>query len=378
MKRILSLLAVLFLSQAPLASAAVVEDWTGIVAGQNTGTYQDSNGSKAEFVADAGPKSGEKALKITATKATGGYVGVYHTAALDLSKSASFKFSVKSSVAGDIQMAITDAFKVQYVAKFQVTTAWTEVNIPFASFAKDPYYTPPDAIAGHPLDMSKVGNLNFSPQMDGASVVFIGPIEAAGTGSATSAASKTAAAPAAAAPAASTAASSGSGVVILDCTGLNDAKNAGTFQDTMGSTFAFAAKDNPSKKGKQYLTVNYNLAQGGYCGMWCRAGGADWSGADLSKAKTVNFMVYSKDSVVLGVALKDKNNNQYSSSTPATKGGKWEVVSVSMDSFILDPYYTPPDAVKGAPKDFSKVTTFNIQPKTVGKITFAVESVVGK
>ena len=375
MKRILSLLAVLFLSPASLAFAAVVEDWTDIVVGQNTGTYQDSNGTKVDFVADAGPKGSEKALKITANIAANGYGGVYHTTTLDLSKAGSFKFMAKSSVAGQVQMVITDAFKVQYISKFPITTAWTEVDIPLSAFTKDPYYTPPDAIPGHPLDWSKTGNLNFSPQIPGASVVSVGPIEAVGTASASSSASKAAAAaPAAAAPAAS---ASGASVVILDCTGLNDAKNAGTFQDTMGSTFAFAAKDNPNKKGKQYLTVNYNLAQGGYCGMWCRAGGADWSWADLSKVKTLNFMVYSKDPIVLGVALKDKNNNQYSSSTSASKGGKWEVVSVSMDSFILDPYYTPPEAIKGAPKDFTKVTTFNIQPKTVGKITFAVESVVG-
>ncbi len=377
MKRILSLLAVFFLSQASLSFAAVVEDWSAVVSGQNTGTYQDSNGSKAEFVVDAGPKGGQKALKITATKATGGYVGVYHTATLDLSKSASFKFSVKSTVAGDVQMAITDAFKVQYIAKFQATTAWTEVNIPFASFSKDPYYTPPDAIAGHPLDMSKVGNLNFSPQVDGTSVLLIGPIESAGTGSASPAASTGTAAPAAAAPAASTAASSGPGVAILDFAGL-DSKAAGTFQDSMGSTFVFAVKDNPNKKGKQYLTINFDMKQGGYCGMWCRAGGTDWKGADLSSSKTVNVTLYSKEPVVLGLALKDKGNNQYVAETPATKGGKWETVAVPLDSFKLDPYYTPPDAVKGAPKDFSKVSTFNIQPKTVGKMTIAVESVVGK
>jgi len=375
MKRIFSLMAVLLLSQASLAFAAVVEDWTGIAPG-NTGTYQDSTGSKIDFVADAGPKGGQKALKLTANKAANGYCGVYHTTTLDLSKSGSFKFMAKSTVAGDIQMAIVDAFNVQYVAKFPVTTAWAEVEVPFASFIKDPYYTPPTAIAGHPMDLSKCQNLNFSPQMDGTSVVLIGPVEAAGTATASTSTAASSTAASSSAPAASSA-SSGPGAAVLDCTGL-DSKAAGTFQDSQGSSFTFAVKDNPNKKGKQYLTITYELKQGGYCGMWCRAGGSDWKGADLSSAKTINVTIYSKEPVVLGLALKDKGNNQYVAETPATKGNKWETVSVPLDGFKLDPYYTPPDAVKGAPKDFSKVTTFNIQPKTVGKFTVAVDGIVGK
>ena len=373
MKRILSWVAVLLLV-APSVFAAMVEDWTGIAPG-NTGTYQDSNGSKAEFVADAGPKGGQKALKITATKATGGYVGVYHTISADLSKSGSIKFMAKSSVAGDVQLATTDGFKVQYIAKFPVTTAWTEVNIPLSSFIKDPYYTPPDAVTGHPIDWTKTGNLNFSPQMDGASVLYIGPVESAGTATASASAASSSSSSTASTAAAPT--GNGAAVNILDCTGL-DSKAAGTFQDSQGSSFTFTVKDNPNKKGKQYLTITYDLKQGGYCGMWCRAGGSDWNGANLSGAKSVFVSLYSKDPVVLGLALKDKNNNQYVASTPSTKGGKWETVAVPMDSFALDPYYTPPDAIKGAPKDFSKVTTFNIQPKTVGKEAVAVESFTGK
>src|SRR5258708_7764356 len=210
----------------------------------------------------------------------------------------------KSTVAGDIQMAIVDAFNVQYVAKFPVATAWAEVNVPFASFIKDPYYTPPTAIAGHPMDLSKCQNLNFSPQMDGASLVEIGPVESAGTAPASTRAAAPSTPASSAAPPASSA-STGPGTAILDCTGL-DSKAAGTFQDSKGSSFTFAIKDNPNKKGKQYLTITYELMQGGYCGMWCRAGGSDWKGADLSGAKTVNIMIYSKAPVILGLALKDK------------------------------------------------------------------------
>ena len=77
-------------------------------------------------------------------------------------------------------------------------------------------------------------------------------------------------------------------------------------------------------------------------------------------------------------ALNDNNNNQYVADSPLTKGGGWETISVSLSSFELDPYYTPLEAIKGAPRDFSKVLTFQIQPKSVGNFTFMVESVIAK
>ncbi len=155
----------------------------------------------------------------------------------------------------------------------------------------------------------------------------------------------------------------------------NDGKNNGTFQDSTGSKIALQVK---GKAPKTFLVLDYTLVQGGYCGLWCRAGGNDWNGVNLSKATTLSVGVYGKDPVVLGLALKDKNNNQYVAQLPATKGGKWETVSVPLASFNLDPYYTPPDAVKGAPKDFSQVKTFNIQPQTVGTVNVAVNNIVAQ
>jgi hypothetical protein len=155
----------------------------------------------------------------------------------------------------------------------------------------------------------------------------------------------------------------------------NDGKNNGTFQDTNGSKITLEVK---GKAPKTFLVLNYTMVQGGYCGLWCRAGGSDWNGVNLSTAKAISVAVFGKDSVVLGLALKDKNNNQYVAQLPSTKGGKWETVSVPMASFNLDPYYTPPDAIKGAPKDFSLVKTFNIQPQTVGTVNVAVNNIVAQ
>ncbi len=373
MKKILSLLLAALLLPASAAFAAVIEDWSNIASG-NTGSFQDSNGSKIDFAQDAGPDGG-KALKLTTNLVQGGYVGIWHNITADLSKSGTLQFKAKSTVPGDVQIALKDAFNVQYVSKATISSKdWAVVQVPLSSFSKDPYYTPPDAIAGHPMDLSKTSSLNFQPQMSGAAVVEIGAVESAGAAGAAPASSAPAAS--SAAPAASSA-STGAAIQVLDASTI-DSKSAGTFQDSQGSSFAFVTKDNPSKKGQKYLSITYELKQGGYCGMWMRAGGADWNGANLAGAKTLNLTIYSKDPVVLGIALKDKGNNQYVAETPMSKGGKWETVSVNMSDFKLDPYYTPPDAVKGAPMDFSKVSTFNIQPKTVGKFTVGVDSVTGK
>ena len=373
MKKFLGLLLAALIFPASAVFAGVVEDWSNIASG-NTGAYQDSNGSKIEFAQDAGPDGG-KALKLTSNLVTGGYCGVWHTISADLSKSGSLKFKAKSTVAGDVQLAIVDGFGVQYVTKASISSKdWAVVEVPLSSFIKDPYYTPPQAVLGHPMDLSKVSNLNFSPQMQGAAVIEIGPVESAGKASAST--GSTASTSASTAPSTSSSASTGAGVQVLDAATI-DAKSAGTFQDSQGSSIAFVVKDNPSKKGQKYLSITFEEKQGGYCGIWCRAGGSDWNGANLASAKTLNILVYSKDPVVLGIALKDKSNNQYVADAPSTKGGKWETVSIPMDSFKLDPYYTPPDAIKGAPKDFSKVSTFNIQPKTVGKFIIGIASVVG-
>ena len=137
MKKILSLTAVL-LFLAPAAFAAVVENWGGVAPGSNTGTYVDTNGSKIDFAVDAGPKDG-KALKITSHLAQGGYCGIWHNLTADLSKAGAMKFMAKSTISGEVQIALKDTFHVQYIAKAKVGSAWSEVSVPLSNFHKDPY-----------------------------------------------------------------------------------------------------------------------------------------------------------------------------------------------------------------------------------------------
>jgi hypothetical protein len=77
----------------------------------------------------------------------------------------------------------------------------------------------------------------------------------------------------------------------------------------------------------------------------------------------------------IGVALKDKNNNQYVADGEVAASKKdWVTVKIPVSSFILDPYYTPDDAVKGAAMDLSQVKTFNLSVKTPGKGLFLVDN----
>src|SRR5579883_2938992 len=179
MKKFL-VLALAFLFLAPAVFAATVEDWTGVTPGTNTGTYADNTGSKIDFAVDQGPKAGQKGLKITFTLVQGGYCGLWHNFLADMSKAGELRFMAKCAIPGPIQVSLKDTYNVQYIAQAQVTKDWAQVSIPLNSFRKDPYYTPPDAVLGHPMDLTKTNGMNFAPQMPGAGVLFIGPVEAGG------------------------------------------------------------------------------------------------------------------------------------------------------------------------------------------------------
>ncbi|GEM_PF-528302 len=152
----------------------------------------------------------------------------------------------------------------------------------------------------------------------------------------------------------------------------DDPKAGGTFADSNGSTFVYSVQAKAGKPGGKYLVLRFNEVSGGYCGMFYRVGN-DWNGQDWTGAKAVRFLLYSKVPQVMGFTFKDKNNNQYTADGPSTKGTGWETVRIPLGSFKLDPYYTPPDAVKGAPLDLSAVKSFNFQPKTGIQATVALD-----
>jgi len=53
---------------------------------------------------------------------------------------------------------------------------WQTVRIPFAQLRPNPYFQPPDAKQGAPLDVSEVQRIGFAPQDPGAGHLAIGKI----------------------------------------------------------------------------------------------------------------------------------------------------------------------------------------------------------
>ncbi len=193
MKKMPAFLAVWFILSSPVF-AAVIEDWNTINPGFDAGPYADTLGSKIELASEAGP-GGAKAIKLTSKIVRGGWCGIWRNLYVDLSKNKSLQFKVKSNVAGQVEIGLTDGYDVQYTTRFTVSAKeWMEVTVPLSSLNKNPYYTAPDAALGHPMDLTTIKAMNFSPQIAGDSVVEIGPVEAVGTAPAPPAAGATSAA----------------------------------------------------------------------------------------------------------------------------------------------------------------------------------------
>ncbi len=185
MKKFLGFLSLVLILPAAPALAGVFEDWANILVDHNTAAYTDEYGSKIDIGMDDGP-GGSKALKLTADLVQGGHGGIWRNLSVDLSKSTALRFQIKTSVLGEMRMTLKDAFNVQYVADFQIPTqggtySWEEVTLLLSSFNKDPDYTPPDAIPGHPPDFSNITRMKFEPKITGPVVIEVGPVEADGS-----------------------------------------------------------------------------------------------------------------------------------------------------------------------------------------------------
>jgi|GEM_PF-3001310 len=179
MKKILSFVPVLLLLHAA-AFAAVIEDWGYVIPEKSIGTYADTKGSKIEYTVETGP-GGTKAVKLTSKMVQGGWCGTWHNIYVDLSGNKSLRFRVRSNADGQLVIALTDGYDVQYTASFLVSAKdWTNAEVPLSSFKKNPYYTAPDAAPGHPMDLTTIKAMGFSPQIAGDSVVEIGPVESDG------------------------------------------------------------------------------------------------------------------------------------------------------------------------------------------------------
>jgi methionine-rich copper-binding protein CopC len=348
------MMVAVFLCVASFATAGplMVESWDEVNE-SSTGTYADSNGSTVKFSPAKGKKK-EKALLIESDLKTGGYCGVWHTLSAETGKADALVFNVKGDQAGEVQVALKDVNNVQYTTTFSLSKGdWSAVTLLFSSFKKDPYYTPPDAIVGKPVDFSTLKAMNVSSQVMGTSKILVGAVKAVETGKG--------AVPTSVPTAAQVSEPSKEGVVVESWVTMASS-NTGTYMDSNGSTLSFSMVDGP-KSGEKAVSLEGNLKQGGYLGIWHTLS------ADLSKA---SFLRFQAKGVVgdVQVALKDKYNVQYVAIFQV--GKEWTEVLLPLASFQKDPYYTPPEAITGKPMDLSEVKSMNLAPQTAGVVGLMV------
>jgi hypothetical protein len=335
------------------ARAGTAEDWTNISTG-NTGTFADSQGSTISYAIVDGPKSGEKAIKIAGDQKEGGWCGIWHNVDLNMAKANAVKFMAKADGPCSINISLTDANKMQYLAVAAIPSKdWTEVTIPISAFAVNPYYTPDGAIKGKPLDLSHVQGLSPGASGPGVFSFVVGPLTYTEGAALTKADVSN--------EAAKNTAVKGVTVILQDF-GIDDPKIGGAWKDDKGSKIAISytpakKKDNPDDKA---IVIDYDLAQGGWCGVWYRAGDdPSWGGVDLSSGKVVAAKVFATKPLEFGVSLEDANKVKYDASFSAA-GGKWETLSMPMAGF---------------PAAFTSVKTFNIYMKTPGEAKLSIDQI---
>src|SRR5262245_51012793 len=74
-------------------------------------------------------------------------------------------FRIKADHATRLSVSFIDRNRVVYTAWADLTAGtWQIVRIPFADIRPNPYFQPPDAKTGAPLDVSEVKFMAFAPQ----------------------------------------------------------------------------------------------------------------------------------------------------------------------------------------------------------------------
>jgi hypothetical protein len=107
----------------------------------------------------------------------GGWASFWHTVThVDLSKVDGIRFMAKADPPAAVQVSMTDANRVSYVATFQASGAWHETRVPLAALVKNPNFQPPDSVQGKPVDWSRATSLNFDARSDGKGKIWIGPV----------------------------------------------------------------------------------------------------------------------------------------------------------------------------------------------------------
>ncbi len=144
----------------------------------------------------------------------------------------------------------------------------------------------------------------------------------------------------------------------------------GTSKDEKGSTILTEFVEGPSK-GESALLLTYKKVPEG----WVGANRA--VDANLGKAKAVTFMAKMDPPGSAEIVLSDANKVIYTAAFDVPKKD-WMKVEVPLEAFQKSPYYQPPEAIQGKPKDFSKATSIMVNATQVGEAKIWVGPVYAK
>jgi hypothetical protein len=337
-----------------LCGAEVFQDWSQLEGGKYAGVFADKDGSKVALEGVPGPGGSGRALHIQSDIV--GWGGVWSSVKADLSHSGGVRFMAKASCPALLEVGLGDSRQVQFIATIRILPGpWKEFVLPRSLFKKTPYPLPGSPVDAS-LDFSEIHTLQFQPRTPGRAEFWIGSVSTV----------RGKAAPKTGIPAEKP--GTVQDFVLLE-------KNAyGPFIDEKsGTTIGMELKQDGDGEGR-LADFHYDIRGDGWCGYWMRAGEA-WGGQDWRGAKAFSFTINSKEPITLELGFNDANQCAYVALAPRTQGKGWETVRVPFTSFVLNPYYQPPEAKQGVVQDLSHIEAFNIVPQTKGKHEFQLRNV---
>ena len=349
------LMGVVLWSLASLAGAGTIRNWSDLQVDKNAGVYSDKDGSKVEIAMAPGPQEGEQALRITAHLV--GWGGAWALAKGNLSGAGAVHFKAKSSKPLALNFGLVDKKKVGYDVNVRVLSEeWREFVIPLSLFQRSSYQAEGLPKKGA-IDWSSIASMTISPAAQGDYVLFIGSITS-GTGKS----------------GAQTGMKVEKGTLVVQDFTLLEKNAYGPFSDDKGTSITLSLKKDPEGDGAKLADFHYELKKEGWCGYWMRTGDS-WGGQDWSGAESMTLEVYSEEPIQLNIGFNDPNQCSYVAEAPGTNGKGWETVTIPFKDFVLNKYYQPEGAKKGAPLDLSRVEAVNLNPRTEGKHEFLVRGI---
>ena len=95
----------------------------------------------------------------------------------DWSAGSAILLPIKSSEATRLSVSFMDRNHIVYTSWTDLSgSAWQMIRIPFSEIRPNPYFQPPDAKKGVPLDVSDVGTFGLAPQSPSSGRLTIGRI----------------------------------------------------------------------------------------------------------------------------------------------------------------------------------------------------------